>query len=144
MTVASGTLVWFYIFFLSLFADSRTFFFGLGKKSVGHLQQYTFIYSCGAILMFIMELNRKSRVCQHLTHFSRQTSPTIYIATLLLFGGLTWTLCKENIREVYQVDKKTMLTALGIGSGIILLMTLYLDYEKDNPFCIIDNFNVPN
>jgi hypothetical protein len=46
------------------------------------------------------------------------------IMTFLIFGGLVRILCKESVRAVYRIDKKSMLTAFGIGIGSILLMTI--------------------
>lgn len=96
------------------------------RKKIGWtLATIYFSYTAvGAIPMFIMELNRKPTGVPALDGLFPATSPTVYIGTLLVFGGLTWNLCKENIREVYQVDKKSMFIALGIGTGIILLMAI--------------------
>lgn len=96
------------------------------RKKIGWtLATIYFSYTAaGAIPLFIMELNRKPTGMPALDTLFPATSPTLYIGTLLVFGGLTWTLCKENMREVYQVDKKSMFIALGIGTGIILLMAI--------------------
>ncbi|GHV38681.1 hypothetical protein FACS1894179_02460 [Bacteroidia bacterium] len=98
----------------------------LFRKKIGWtLATIYFSYTAaGAIPLFIMELNRKLTGALALDTLFPAASPTVYIGTLLLFGGLTWTLCKENMREVYQVDKKSMFIALGIGTGIILLMVI--------------------
>lgn len=99
--------------------------FWLRKKIGWTLATIYFSYTAaGAIPMFIMELNRKPTGVPALDGLFPATSPAVYIGTLLVFGGLTWTLCKEHMREVYQVDKKSMLIALGIGTGIILLMAI--------------------
>lgn len=101
------------------------FLLWLRKKIGWTLATIYFSYTAaGAIPMFIMELNRKPTGVPALDRLFPATSPAVYIGTLLVFGGLTWTLCKENIREVYQVDNKSMFIALGIGTGIILLMAI--------------------
>jgi hypothetical protein len=96
------------------------------RKKIGWM--LTTIYSsytaAGAIPLFVMELNRQPTGIPAIDALFPTTSPTLYIGTLLIFGGLTWTLCKENIREVYQVDKKSMFNALGIGTGFVLLMAI--------------------
>jgi hypothetical protein len=85
---------------------------------------YSSYTAVGAIPMFIMELNRQPTGIPALDTLFPTTSPTLYIGTLLVFGGLTWTLCKEDMREVYQVDRKAMFTALGIGTGVVFLMAI--------------------
>ncbi len=96
------------------------------RKKIGWaLTTIYFSYTAaGAILLFVSALNRQPTGNQALDTLFPVVSPTVYVGTFLLFGGLTWTLCKENMREVYQVDKKSMFIALGIGTGIILLMAI--------------------
>lgn len=74
----------------------------------------------------MMEINHQPTGIPALDALYPTTPPTHYLVKLLVFGGLTWTLCKKNIREVYQVDKKAMLVALSVGIGIILLNTVFL------------------
>lgn len=85
---------------------------------------YSSYTAVGAIPMFIMELNRQPTGIPALDTLFSTTSLTLYIGTLLVFGGLTWTLCKEDMREVYQVDRKAMFTALGIGTVVVFLMSI--------------------
>jgi hypothetical protein len=53
------------------------------------------------------------------------------ICVLFVLGGLVWILCKENIREIYCVDKETMQIALGIGvaSFLLLLLILFISFN---------------
>lgn len=93
----------------------------LGWKLVTIYFSFT---ASSAIHMFIMELNRKPTGVPALDQLLPATSPTVYIGTLLVFGGLTWTLCKDNMREIYQIDKESMFISLGIGTGITFLMAI--------------------
>lgn len=96
--------------------------FWFRKKMGWILATIYFTYTtAGAIQLFMMQLNRKPTGVPALDGLFPAISPAVYIGTFLVFGGLTWTLCKENIRAVYGVDKKSMFIALGIGTGIILL-----------------------
>lgn len=117
------SMVLYFLPFIILPTAGLLFWF---RKKIGWT--LTAIYSsytaAGTIPMFIMELNLKPTGFPALDGLFPTTSPTVYIGTLLVFGGLTWTLCKENMREVYQVDKKSMFIALGIGTGFILLMAI--------------------
>lgn len=64
--------------------------------------------AAGAILMFIMELNREPMGAQALDVFSPKVSPIVYVGTLIIFGGLVWSLCQKKIRVVYKVGRKSM------------------------------------
>jgi hypothetical protein len=114
------------LYFLPFFIlPTAGILFWLRKKIGWTLAIIYFSYTAtGAIPMLIMELNRKPTGVSALDALFPTTSPTVYIVTLLAFGGLTRTLCKENMREAYQVDKKSMFIALGIGTGIVLLMAI--------------------
>lgn len=117
------SIVLYFLPFIILPSAGLLFWF---RKKIGWtLATIYFSYTAaGAVPLFIVELNRKPTGMPALDTLFPTTSPIVYIGTLLLFGGLTWTLCKENMREVYQVDKKSMFIALGIGIGIILLMAI--------------------
>jgi hypothetical protein len=117
------SMVLFFFPFIILPTAGLLFWF---RKKIGWtLATIYFSYTAaGAIPMLIMELNRQHTGVPSLDTLFPTTSPTLYIVSLLVFGGLTWTLCKKNMRELYQVDKKSMFIALGIGTGIILLMTI--------------------
>lgn len=114
------------LYFLPLIILPATGLLFWFRKKIGWtLAAIYFSYTAaGAIPMFIMELDRKPTGVPVLDTLFPTISPTVYIGTLLLFGGLTWTLCREKMREVYQADKKTMFIALGIGIGIILLAAI--------------------
>lgn len=40
-------------------------------------------------------------------------SPIIYIYIILFFGGFLWLVSKENVRDIYQVTKKTLFKTIG-------------------------------
>lgn len=44
-----------------------------------------------------------------------QNTFSAYAWPLIFNGGLFWVICKENIRSVYNIDKKKMFTAIGIS-----------------------------
>lgn len=112
-------------FFPFIILPTAGLLFWFRKKIGWTLATIYFSYTAaGAIPMFIVDLNRQPTGVPALDTLFLTTSPIHYIGSLLVFGGLTWTLCKENMREVYQVDKKSMFIALGIGIGIILLMAI--------------------
>jgi hypothetical protein len=96
------------------------------RKKLGWvLATIYFSYSAAAAMaMFLAELTRESTGMPGVDTLFPTVSPTFYIGTFLVFAGLTWTLCKEKVREVYRIDKQMMLMALGIGTGIILLIAI--------------------
>jgi hypothetical protein len=51
-----------------------------------------------------------------------QSLPGVFI----VFGAPTWTMTKENIREIYGADKQRMLVSIGPGVGAALLAMFIL------------------
>jgi hypothetical protein len=74
-----------------------------------------------SIVLFILTLNREPSAFPALDTIFPQTSPTTHIVTLLFFAGALWTICNQEIREIYTVDKKYMFRAIGIIAAITSL-----------------------
>ncbi|MCK4661466.1 MAG: hypothetical protein KAT68_01265 [Bacteroidales bacterium] len=55
-----------------------------------------------------------------------QTSPITYILTFLFFVGTMWVISKENVREIFAINRKTMMMTIGIVS--ILTIVLFVPY----------------
>lgn len=83
---------------------------------------YSAVNSVG---LFILSLNRQPSGVPALDNIFPQTSPITHILTLLFFGATLWTICKEHIREIYTVDKKHLLTIIGV-IAIITALTTYV------------------
>lgn len=98
--------------------------FWLRKKFGWTLAAMFFSYTAGgAVVMFVKELNRKPSGIPALDTLFPTTSPTVYIGTVILFGGMLWVMCKDEIKEIYKIDKRTMyLTAVGVGVLTALVM----------------------
>lgn len=50
-----------------------------------------------------------------------QNAFSAYVWPLIFNGGLFWVICKENIRSVYNIDKKKMFTAIGISVAFTVI-----------------------
>ncbi len=117
------SMVLYFLPFIILPTAGLLFWF---RKKIGwKLAAIFFSYTTASTIpLFILELHRKPTDVPVLDTLIPTTSPILYIGTLLVFGGLTWTLCKVNLRKAYQIDKKSMLISLGIGTGIVLIMAI--------------------
>jgi hypothetical protein len=95
------------------------------RKKIGWTLLAIFLsYSAvSSIGLFIMTLNREQSGFAPLDNIFPQSSPTTHIMTLLFFAGTLWTICKEEIREIYIVDKKFMFRTIGIIATITALTT---------------------
>ncbi|MDR2911656.1 MAG: hypothetical protein LBV47_09915 [Bacteroidales bacterium] len=98
--------------------------FWFRKKSGWMLAASYFSYmSAGAIPMFIITFIHEPSGIPSLDALFTAVSPVVWVGRLLFFSGLTWCLCRKNIRTIYRIDLKKMLTALGLGTGVVLLIT---------------------
>lgn len=89
----------------------------------------TFFFSftaVGAIPLFLSAFGRYSTGNETLDTLFSVESPSVHVGTFILFGAATWAMTKDNIREVYNVDKQTMIISIGLGAGTILLMTIVM------------------
>jgi hypothetical protein len=76
-----------------------------------------------AIVLFLIELNRQPSGFSALDNLFPATSIAIYIGTIIFYGGTLWAICKEDIREIYTIDKRTMFkTIILIGSLTALII----------------------
>lgn len=99
--------------------------FGLRKRIGWTLTAiYSSCTAAGVIPIFIMELTREPLGIPAIDAIAPPVSPVVYIWSFLAFAGLTWSLCRADVREAYQIDRRDMLTALGIGTGIVFLSAL--------------------
>ncbi len=113
------------LYFLPLlFVPVATILFFKRKKIGWTLLTIFLSYSAvSSIGLFIMTLNREPSGFPALDNIFPQTSPTPHLMTLLFFAGALWTICKEEIREIYIVDKKYMFRTIGISAAITALTT---------------------
>jgi hypothetical protein len=98
------------------------------RKTLGwKLSTFFFSYSAvGAIPLFLSTLSRHSTGNDALDTLFPVGSPLSHVGRLFLFGAATWVMTKDNIREIYNVDKQAMIISIGLGTGTILLMTLMM------------------
>jgi hypothetical protein len=50
------------------------------------------------------------------------TSPIVYILTSLFFIGTIWVINKQDLKEKFQIDKKTMIGTIVISVAISLFI----------------------
>jgi hypothetical protein len=98
------------------------------RKTFGWtLTTFFFSYTAvGAIPLFLSTLSRHPTGNEALDTLFPVGSPLVHVGTFFLFGAATWAMTKDNIREVYNVDKQAMIISIGLGTGTILLMTLVM------------------
>ena len=71
------------------------------------------------IPMFIFAINRPET--SPLDRVFARTPASVYIAMFLFFGGVVFTLCRNSIREIYSIERITMIYTLCTGFAISLL-----------------------
>ena len=77
------------------------------------------------VVSFILDFRSQHSGVEVIDNLFPATSPTTYLVRIFLFGGCLWLLCKNSIREVYAINKQTILVTTGIGiavTGIIIFL----------------------
>lgn len=104
-----------------------TFLFWKRKKIGWTLLAIFLTYSAvSAISLFFLTLNLQPSGIAVLDNLRPSTSPTTHLFTLAFFGGTLWVICKNNIREIYGINKKTMVSIISATTAIIGLITFSL------------------
>lgn len=96
------------------------------RKKIGWTLLSIFLtYSAvGPVVLFLMTFNRQSSGITVLDDMLPETSA--YLITLLFYGSCLWTICKEDIRDIYSVDKNKMLTTIGIVATVTAIITFII------------------
>jgi hypothetical protein len=115
------SMVLYFILFLLLPAAGLLLWF---RKKIGWILATVFFsYSASfAILLFIKTFNYTPSGFPAIDNLFPTPSPTVYILTLLFYGGLIWIMSKSNIRELYNIGKPDMFITIGIGVVIVLFI----------------------
>jgi hypothetical protein len=95
------------------------------RKKYGWILLFIFlIYSVlTTIVSFILDFRSQHSGVEVIDNLFPVTSPATYLMRIFLFGACLWLICKNNIREVYSINKQTILITAGIGialTGIII------------------------
>ncbi|MCB9195067.1 MAG: hypothetical protein H6600_09415 [Flavobacteriales bacterium] len=102
--------------------------FWLRKKSGWILMASYLTYSTiSTIGLTIMTWNMQPSRIASIDNLFPQTSPITLMMTALFFGGTLWILTKKEIKELYEINKQTLITTFSI-SGILtmLFITLFI------------------
>ena len=113
------------LYFLPLLIVPTATILFFKRKKIGWTLLAIFLsYSTvSSIGLFILTVNREPSNFPALDNIFPQTSPTTHVMTLLFFAGTLWTICKEEIREIYTIDKKYMFRTIGIIATLTALTT---------------------
>lgn len=79
-----------------------------------------------SISLFFLALNREPSGIPALDSLYPTTSSSKYVLTLIFFGATLWFICNSKMRDVYRIDKKTMITILVLIASIAGLVNLAL------------------
>jgi len=103
-----------------------TFLFWRQKKYGWILLFIFLIYSVlTTIVSFILDFRSQHSGVEVIDNLFPVTSPATYLVRIFLFGACLWLICKNNIREVYTINKQTILITAGIAitvTGIIIFL----------------------
>jgi len=85
------------------------------RKKIGWILLSIFLtYSAvNAIGLFLMNLGRQTSEITVFDSIIPTASPITHLITLLFFGATLWLICKANVRDIFQITKKTMLQIIG-------------------------------
>lgn len=117
------SVVLYFLYFILL--STATYFFYKKKKRGWLLLTIFLTYSAVSnIVLFIWAIEFESYE-DPITMFLH-TPSYFYLLVILFFAGTIWAICRENIRSVYAISKKTMIltisiTATIVGLGFIIL-----------------------
>ena len=80
------------------------------RKKLGWVLSILFFFyiATGAIQLFFTELKRQPIRDPVLVTIFPDVSLRVYVWTFLFFSGLIWVMTKENIREIYNIDERTL------------------------------------
>jgi len=116
------------LYFLPLILiPTASILFWLRKKCGWILLSYYLCFSAvNSISLIIMTWNMKPTGNAALDSLFPVTSPIVYIMTSLFFIGTLWVIKKQDLRETFQIDKKTMIGTIAISVAIsILILTQF-------------------
>ncbi|HLG03639.1 MAG TPA: hypothetical protein VI731_08600 [Bacteroidia bacterium] len=104
------------LYFLSLLVVlTAIILFYKRKKSGWTLLAIFLTYSAVSTAgLLILTLDMQSSGFSPIYNIFPKASLTTHILTLLFYAGTLWTICKEEIREIYTINKKYMFLTIGI------------------------------
>jgi len=76
----------------------------------------------GVMWLLFQSFNWKTSGFGNLDNLFPRPSPTTYIVQLLFLGGTMYVLCKENMRQVFSIDKQKMLSTIGITGFVTFVL----------------------
>jgi hypothetical protein len=90
------------------------------KKRLGWFLLSVYLASTvvGAIFTIYFELKWNSNDTPGFHTLVPPMTPLVHVFTFLFYGGMLWVTCKENIREVYFISKRTMLITMVMVVGL--------------------------
>lgn len=115
----------FFYFLPFIFLPIGGILFWLKKKIGWILVVMYFTYSLlSNILMVIKGIIFYSTDVHILDKVFPTTSLIIFFILFVIYSIIVWTLCKKDVRLIYNVDKRNMYISLIIAVGIILLFSI--------------------
>ncbi len=108
---------------LLIFPTATILFFKRKKIGWSLIASFLSYSAVGYIGLFIFTVNSEPSNFPVLDNIFPQTSPSTHIVNSLFFAGILWAICKEEIREIYTVDKKYMFRTIGVIATITALTT---------------------
>lgn len=104
------------LYFLPLVLIPTAVLFFWKKKKLGwtllaiHLTYSAFTVLCS----FIVNIGRQPSGISALDNLFPTPSPTAYIGQILFFGGILVYICRQQIRDIYTVDRQHFFLTIGI------------------------------
>jgi hypothetical protein len=98
------------------------FLFWRRKKSGWILLAIFLVYSALiTIVTFLMELRTDNSGGAGIGGLFPATSLATYLVRLFIYSGCLWLICKNNIREIYAINKQMMFISAGVGVAVTVI-----------------------
>ncbi|MDQ8004017.1 MAG: hypothetical protein REI64_04390 [Pedobacter sp.] len=102
--------------------------FWLRKTFGWMLLTFYFSYTTiAAILLLSSQLNTEKTNSVALDKLLPTFSPMIYIGAFIIYGFATISMSRENIREIYKIERQRMLLIITLGTLYALFMKFYFN-----------------
>ena len=105
------------LYFMPLIIIPLTTILFWKRKKIGWIFLTLFL-TCSATSsagLFLTSLNTDYSIPSIFDDLLPQTIPTDFLFLLLFYAGTLWVICKKDIREIYTINEKSMITSITIS-----------------------------
>lgn len=106
---------------------TTTILFALHKKTGWILMiSYSMYSAISSLGLFMMAIKLQGHTLTVIDNLFPQPPAMVYLSVFLLFTAVIFVVCRSDIREIFQVRKKSMLVTLGLALAISVILNYRL------------------